>query len=108
MYFMTASATTTDAERAPNPRFPERHTPSAAKAKQAAEERRTSSGAREKKKNKNPGEGLQQANAAWVSVGNEEDSGSEPNAFEIEFAVHHRRTDRQTRVCPSGEFNSVT
>jgi hypothetical protein len=29
----------TDAERAPNPRFPERHTPSAAKAKQAAEEK---------------------------------------------------------------------
>jgi hypothetical protein len=39
MYFMTASATTTDAERAPNPRFPERHTPSAAKAKQAADEK---------------------------------------------------------------------
>jgi hypothetical protein len=51
---------------------------------------------------------LQQANAALVSVGNEEDSGSEPNAFEIEFAVHHGQTDRQTRVCPSGEFNSVT
>jgi len=38
MYFMTASATT-DAERAPNPRFPERHTPSTAKAKQAAEQK---------------------------------------------------------------------
>jgi hypothetical protein len=40
MYFMTASATTTDAERAPNPRFPQRHTPSAPKAKkQTAEEK---------------------------------------------------------------------
>jgi hypothetical protein len=38
MYFMTASATT-DAERAPNPRFPERHTPSTANAKQAAEQK---------------------------------------------------------------------
>jgi hypothetical protein len=38
MYFMTASATT-DAEHAANPRVPERHTPSAAKAKQAAEEK---------------------------------------------------------------------
>jgi hypothetical protein len=67
----------------------------------------TSSGAREKKeKKKNPGEGFQQPNAALVSVGNAEDSGSAPNAFEIEFAVHHCQTDRH--VCgPSGEFNSV-
>ncbi len=38
MYFMTASATT-DAEHAANPRVPERHTPSTAKAKQTAEEK---------------------------------------------------------------------
>ncbi len=85
----------------------QRDTPPPQQKQNKRQTRRTSSGAREKKK-KNPGEGLQQANAALVSVGNEEDSGSEPNAFEIEFAVHHGQTDRQTRVCPSGEFNSVT
>jgi hypothetical protein len=104
MYFMTASATTTDTKRAPNPRFPERHTPSAPKAKQTAEEKRPRAAPEEtkkKKKKKNPGERVcKQANAALVSVGNEEDSGREQNAFDIEFAVH---------VCvrPSGEFNSV-
>jgi hypothetical protein len=38
IYFMTARATM-DAERAANPRFPERHTSSAPEAKQTAEEK---------------------------------------------------------------------